>query len=267
MIKINAEKKTKTLEKCLIDKNKTILEKWHKLIVQIIQKNTSETPKTSEIITSFLTLISIRKDYISEISRTYSLSDFQGIMFVDSLDDLLLISAYTFLQNSFSKCIIKKSDNTKNALKTFLSSMSKLQNLPPSPPPYLIFNHISEIFSIFSNSKKDQEDKNKEDTEYALLVFLINLLQAYSSTRKEPNKKHFSDITREYYVVSRIKCKCGICAYSVINQRILLNKNPTDIVSIRCESCGLERTLEFPLFDFYDFDLKNTSTNQSTKNK
>ncbi|MEM2899920.1 MAG: hypothetical protein QXT63_03940 [Thermoplasmata archaeon] len=251
MIKIRGEKKTVILERCNLDKNKENLEKWKKKAIEISERITSDSPKTSEIVSSFLILISIRNDYISEISRTCPLSDFQGIMYVDSLDDMLLIHTYEFLQKSFSKCIIKKSEETKQTLKTFLSSISKITTLPKSPPPYLVFNHISELYSIFSNSKKNHDDKNKEDLEYAFLVFLLNVLQQYFSTRIEPSKKHLSDVTREYYVVSRMKCNCGICGYSVVNQRVVVGKNPADILSVKCESCGLERTLEFPLHDFF----------------
>ncbi len=93
--------------------------------------------------------------------------------------------------------------------------------------------------------------------EYALLKYYMDLLRNYVSTRTDPTKKHMSDVRHEYYVVSRMRCACGKCAYVVEGQRLVLGKVPADQLSIRCSACGNERVLEFPLNAFYEFDVDN----------
>ncbi|GEM_PF-2097569 len=208
----------------------------------------AECAGPADLLGAACALLNRRQRYFSMAGEHGSAFDFDGLCFVDDLDERLLVAIDKVLSRR------KAGDLPAEASKRLLGVLTGLPALPPHPVGYMVIFLLTKAFAAFEGATRDLSPEDLAGLEQALVDRVAEWVHGFVHTRVTPLLRHMSDVSREYSVVARLSCACGKGRFAVERQalRTILDGGHVDALSVKCGSCGAEREIEFPLPHFAD---------------
>ena len=206
----------------------------------------------AEAIAATEELFNLRRRYFGITGEHFGLLDLEGIRVIDELDERLLRGIRDVL-----KAFVEARPRDLPDLKVLGMLAERLtaggRALPKYPIAFMV------LFLIRTQFEKFQEiaaagSHDLGELEHALVHHLLGVVDRYVQTRERPVLRHFSDVAREYSVVSRLKCACGEEKFDVKMQSLCQRPDgsPYDRLDLQCRACGAQRTITFDLPHFQD---------------
>lgn len=197
-------------------------------------------------------IFNLRRRYFGATGEHFGLLDLDGIRLIDALDERLLRAIRDVL-----KAYVEAHPRRLPDLKTLGMLSEKLSSgsrpMPQYPIGFMVLYTIRSQFDRFQEIASDRPDDLPE-LEHALVHHLLGVADRYVQTRERPVMRHFSDVAREYSVVSRLKCACGEEKYEVKTQSLCqrADGSPYDRLDLQCRACAARRSIAFDLPHFKD---------------
>jgi hypothetical protein len=193
-------------------------------------------------------LVSERSRYFAVTGEHFALQDYDGILVIDALDERLLKAARALLESGLPR--MKRAPDPK-ALKLVAS---RTFALPDRPVAYEVLYFIRAAYEAVESLLSEDAPQDAVALKLALAHHVHESVERYVQTRERPVVRHFSDIAREYSVVSRLKCSCGDEKYEVKMQALCQSPDgaPFDRMDLQCRACGRQRSIAFDLPYFRD---------------
>jgi hypothetical protein len=229
-----------------------ILEREAGHIAARVEERRKSVATPADAITATEDLFNLRRRYFGITGEHFGLLDLEGIRLIDELDERLLRGIRDVL-----KAFVEARPRDLPDLKVLGMLTERLTAGGRPMPQYPIAFMV--LYVIRSNFEKFQEiaSSGSHDLgalEHALVHHLLGVVDRYVQTRERPVMRHFSDVAREYSVVSRLKCACGEEKYDVKMQSLCQRTDgaPYDRLDLQCRACGAQRTITFDLPHFKD---------------
>jgi hypothetical protein len=197
-------------------------------------------------------LINLRQRYFASTGEHFSVNAFEGILVVDRLDEALLKAVRQLLHGYVQSR--KKTPDLKVLKSVGEKLAKKVPPLPERPVAFQALHAVRTAFEIFEEMITDKAPHAVPELELSFVHQLLGLVDRYVQTREKPVLRHFSDIAREYSVVSRLRCACGDEKFEVKMQALhqAPDGSPFDRMDLQCRACGAKRTVTFELPYFKD---------------
>lgn len=197
-------------------------------------------------------LMNARGRYFAVTGEHVSVQDYEGLMVIDSLDEHLL----KLLHQSLNTFVESEHRSPHTQAVALLSDTVKesVRDIPKYPVAYRVLYALQKSFTVFEDVIQSNPGFSLPDLESALVHHIMGMLGHYVQTRSKPGMRHFSDVAREYDLVSRMKCKCTADQFQVKLQSLmqLPDGTPYDRLDLECKSCGHKRSVTFDLPHFKD---------------
>lgn len=197
-------------------------------------------------------LFNLRQRYFGVTGEHFGLLELDGIRLIDALDEKLLRGIREVL-----KAFVEAHPRRIPDLKLLGMLADKLaagtRPMPQYPIAFMVIYVIRSHFERFQEIAAARPEDLPE-LEHALVHHLLGVTDRYVQTRERPVMRHFSDVAREYSVVSRLKCPCGEEKYEVKTQSLCQRPDgsPYDKLDLQCRACGARRSIAFDLPHFKD---------------
>ncbi|MBI4566495.1 MAG: hypothetical protein HY716_17590 [Planctomycetes bacterium] len=202
-------------------------------------------------LTAATEILNLRSRYFGVTGEHFGIQDFDGIRVIDALDERLLKGLHEILKK-FVAAHRRSPDLRLLAMLTEKISPG-FTDMPQYPVAYMVLYLLRTAFDRFQNLA-DAGAHDLAELEHAFVHHLLGLVDKFVQTRERPVWRHFSDVAREYSVVSRLKCSCGDEKFDVKRQSLCQRKGapPYDRLDLSCKACGAEKTILFDLPHFQD---------------
>ena len=197
-------------------------------------------------------LLNHRQRYFGTTGEHFSVHEYEGIQVIDQLDERLLRRVRAMLQ-AYAERARKKPDPKAIALLgEKLTPGAK--EMPQYPVGYMVHYMMVAAFQAFDPLLEEGHGFETPALEIAMVQHLLAILDRYVQTREKPVMRHFSDVAREYSVVMRLKCLCGVEKFDVKLQALCQTASgePFDRLDLQCKQCGVQRSITFDLPHFKD---------------
>jgi hypothetical protein len=197
-------------------------------------------------------LVNLRQRYFSMTGEHFAVNSYEGILIVDRLDEALLKAMRELLHGWVQR---QKRTPDLKVLKSVGERMAKkTPELPDRPVAFQVLYVVRGSFESFEEMLADRPGPAVAEVEHAFVHHLLGMVDRYVQTRERPVLRHFSDIAREYSVVSRLRCTCGDEKYEVKMQALhqAPDGSPYDRMDLQCKPCGAQRSITFDLPFFKD---------------
>ncbi len=197
-------------------------------------------------------IYNLRRRYFGATGEHFGLLELDGIRLIDALDERLLRAIRDVL-----KSFVDARRRQIPDLKTLSSLAEKLaagtRPMPQYPIAFMVLFVIRTHFDRFQEIASQRPDDLPE-LEHAFAHHLLGVADRYVQSRERPVMRHFSDVAREYSVVTRLKCPCGEEKYEVRTQSLCQRPDgsPYDKLDLQCRACGGRRSIAFDLPHFKD---------------
>ncbi len=197
-------------------------------------------------------LMTRRGRYLGSTGEHFGVQEVEGIAIIDALDERLLRAVHQVLK-TFVDARRKHPPDLKILASLAEKLGSGLREMPQYPVAYMVLYAIRMHYDRFEQLANGG-DHDLAELEHAMVHFLLGVVDKYVQTRERPVVRHFSDVAREYSVVTRLKCACGEEKYDVKTQSLAQDPQgrPHDRLDLECRSCGAKRTITFDLPHFQD---------------
>ena len=163
-------------------------------------------------------IFNLRSRYFGATGEHFGLLELDGIRVIDALDERLLRGVRDVL-----KAFVEAHPRRLPDLKLLGMLSDKLaagsRPMPQYPIGFMVLYTIRTHFERFQEIASERPDDLAE-LEHALVHHLLGVADRYVQTRERPVMRHFSDVAREYSVVSRLKCACVEEKYEVKTQSL-----------------------------------------------
>ena len=234
------------------DQAAKILDRERAHIAARVAERSASLPSPASALDAVTEIINLRGRYFGITGEHFSVQELEGIRIIDELDERLIRAIREVL-----KAYVDAHRRNLPDLKVLAMLSEKLlagsRAMPQYPIAYMV------LYGIRTQYEKFQEliaagTHDLADLEHALVHHLLGVTDRYVQTRERPVMRHFSDVAREYGVVSRLKCSCGDEKFDVKMQSICKRPdgNPYDKLDLQCRACGAQRTIAFDLPHFKD---------------
>jgi hypothetical protein len=229
-----------------------ILDREGKHIDTSVEERKERLSTPADAITAIEEIFNLRRRYFGATGEHFGLLDLDGIRLIDALDERLLRGIRDLL-----KAFVDAHPRRLPDLKTLGMLADKLsagtRPMPQYPIAFMVLYVIRSNFERFQEIAAERPDELAE-LEHALVHHLLGVTDRYVQTRERPVMRHFSDVAREYSVVSRLKCPCGEEKYEVKTQLLCqrADGSPYDRLDLQCRACGAPRSIAFDLPHFKD---------------
>jgi hypothetical protein len=206
----------------------------------------------ADAITATEEIFNLRRRYFGVAGEHFGLLEFEGLLLIDALDERLLRAIREIL-----KAFVDAHPKRLPDLKTLGQLSERLgagaRPMPQYPIGFMVLYVIRNHFEKFQEIASERPDDLPE-MEHALVHHLLGVADRYVQTRERPVMRHFSDVAREYSVVSRLKCACGEEKFEVKTQSLCqrADGSPYDKLDLQCRACGGRRSISFDLPHFKD---------------
>jgi hypothetical protein len=197
-------------------------------------------------------LLNLRQRYFGATGEHFSVHEYDGIQVIDQLDERLLRRVRAMLQ-AYADRARKKADPKAIALLgEKLTPGAK--EMPQYPVGYMVHYMMVAAFQGFEPLVEEGHGFETPALEIAMVHHLLAILDKYVLTREKPVMRHFSDVAREYSVVMRLKCACGVEKFDVKLQALCQTPagDPFDRLDLQCKQCAAQRSITFDLPHFKD---------------
>lgn len=236
----------------LSEQGKKLLEREREHLEKHAHETWSTVRSPGAALSATCKFINARARYFAITGEHISILDLEGLTIVDGLDEQLV----KLLQENLKKYVDSEHRNV-NAQAAILINEglgSSTTELPRYPVAYRVLYVLQKAFMAFKGIVDSNRGFNVDDMELAFVQFILGLADHYVQTRTKPQVRHFSDVAREYDVVSRMRCKCGTDQFQVKMQSLMQMPDgaPYDRLDLECKGCGHQRTVTFDLPHFKD---------------
>jgi hypothetical protein len=197
-------------------------------------------------------LLNIRGRYFAVTGEHVSVQDYEGLCVIDALDELLLKALHARLKEYVSA--EQRTPQTQAITIVAEKLSSAIREMPKYPVAYRLLYMLQKAFGSFEDVIDSNPGSNLQELESAFVHHILGMIDSYVQTRVKPGMRHFSDVAREYDVVSRMKCKCGADQFQVKLQSLMQLPDGTqyDRLDLECKACGHQRSITFDLPYFKD---------------
>lgn len=197
-------------------------------------------------------LLNQRSRYFGGTGEHFSVTEYDGILVIDTLDERLLRCARAMLSSYVERARKKPEAAVLELLARELSPGAR--ELPQYPVGYMVYYMLVSTVQAFEPLAEQGHGFELPQFEIALVHHLLGILDKYLQTREKPVMRHFSDIAREHNVVTRLKCSCGAEKYEVKLQALCFTSagEPFDRLDLQCRDCSRQRSITFDLPHFKD---------------
>lgn len=197
-------------------------------------------------------LLNARGRYFAVTGEHVSVQDYEGLLVIDALDEHLLKQLHKNLKAFVDA--EHKSPHTQAVALLSEAIQGGAREIPKYPVAYRVLYSLQKAFSVFEDVIHANPGFSLPDLEMAFAHHILGLVDTYVQTRIKPGMRHFSDVAREYDLVSRMKCKCSADQFQVKLQSLmqLPDGTPYDRLDLECKSCGHKRSVTFDLPHFKD---------------
>lgn len=204
------------------------------------------------VLTAACALLSQRQRYFGATGEHFSVQEYDGIQVIDTLDERMLRNVRGLLRGYLDRGGKKADPRALELLEKKLAPGAK--ELPQYPVGYMIHYMLVTAVQAFEPVVEEGHGFERPELEVALLHHALAILDKYLQTREKPVTRHFSDVAREYTVVTRLKCSCGAEKFEVKLQVLCQTPSgePFDRLDLKCKDCGGERSITFDLPHFKD---------------
>jgi hypothetical protein len=206
----------------------------------------------ASVLTAVCSLLNLRQKYFGATGEHFSVHEYEGIQVIDALDERLLRSVRAMLSGYAERARKKPDPKAQEMLSEKLSPGAK--EMPQYPVGYMVHYMIVTAFHAFEAMGPKGHGFELPALETAMVRHILSILDKYVHTREKPVMRHFSDVAREYSVVMRLKCGCGLEKYEVKLQALCQTPSgePFDRLDLQCKECGAQRSITFDLPHFKD---------------
>ena len=197
-------------------------------------------------------LLNLRQRYFGATGEHFSVHEYDGIQVIDQLDERLLRRVRAMLQAYVERARKKPDPKAIALLAEKLTPGAK--EMPQYPVGYMVHYMMVAAFQGFEPLVEAGHGFDPAGLEIAMVHHLLSVLDKYILTREKPVMRHFSDVAREYSVVMRLKCACGVEKFDVRLQALCQTPagEPFDRLDLQCKHCGAQRSITFDLPHFKD---------------
>jgi hypothetical protein len=229
-----------------------ILEREGSHIDARVAERKERVSSPAEAIAAAEEIFNLRQRYFGATGEHFGLLELDGIRLIDALDERLLRGIREVLK-AFVEAHPRRIPDLKllGLLADKLAAGSR--PMPQYPIAFMVLYSIRTHFERFQEIASARPDELPE-LEHALVHHLLGVADRYVQSRERPVMRHFSDVAREYSVVSRLKCPCGEEKYEVKTQSLCQRSDgsPYDKLDLQCRACGARRSIAFDLPHFKD---------------
>jgi len=234
------------------DQAEKILEREGGHIDARVAERRERVSSPAEAIAAAEEIFNLRPRYFGATGEHFGLLELDGIRLIDALDERLLRGIREVLK-AFVDAHPRRIPDLKllGMLADKLSAGSR--PMPQYPIAFMVLYAIRTHFDRFQEIAAARPEELPE-LEHALVHHLLGVADRYVQSRERPVMRHFSDVAREYSVVSRLKCPCGEEKYEVKTQSLCQRSDgsPYDKLDLQCRACGARRSIAFDLPHFKD---------------
>ena len=204
------------------------------------------------VLTAVGSILNLRQRYMGATGEHLSVQEYEGIQVVDQLDERLLRRLRAMLQGYAERARKKADPKAIELLAEKLTPGTK--EMPQYPVGYMVHYMMVTAFQAFDPLLEEGHGFDQAALEIAMVHHLLAMLDKYVQTREKPVMRHFSDVAREYSVVMRLKCGCGVEKFDVKLQALCQTPagEPFDRLDLQCKQCGAQRSITFDLPHFKD---------------
>ena len=234
------------------DQAEKILDREGRHIETSVEERKARLATPADAIVATEEIFNLRRRYFGATGEHFGLLELEGIRLIDALDERLLRGIRDLL-----KAYVDAHPRRLPDLKTLESLSDKLSTgsrpMPQYPIAFMVLFFIRSNFERFQELATERPEELAE-LEHALVHHLLGVADRYVQTRERPVMRHFSDVAREYSVVSRLKCACGEEKFEVKTQSLCQrgDGSPYDRLDLQCRACGAKRSIAFDLPHFKD---------------
>jgi hypothetical protein len=213
---------------------------------------TKKLTSAASVLTAVCALLNLRQRYFGATGEHFSVHEYEGIQVVDQLDERLLRRTRVLLQSYVERARKKPDPKVLAYLSEKLTPGAK--EMPQYPVGYMVHYMMVTAFQGFDPLVEEENGHEPAALEIAMVHHLLAILDRYVQTREKPVMRHFSDVAREYSVVMRLKCGCGVEKFDVKLQALCQTSagEPFDRLDLQCKHCGAQRSITFDLPHFKD---------------
>lgn len=207
---------------------------------------------SGSILSSICKLLNARGRYFAIMGEHFSVQDYDGLMVIDALDEEIIRHVHLLLRSYLEHERI--GPNTQAVALLSEKLLPDIKEMPKYPVAYRILYVIRHAFDEFEKTLDSNPGFDLHELEAAFIHHLLGIIDRYVQTREKPGMRHFSDVAREYDVVTRMKCRCGEDQYHVKLQSLKQSSDghPYDALDLECKACGHTRSVTFDLPNFKD---------------
>lgn len=229
-----------------------ILERERELLDQESMELSTRLTTPGSVLSAICKLLNHRGRYFAQAGEHFSVQDYDGLIMIDTLDEHMLRAI-----NSILKKYIEHAHNRTNTQAVSLIAdrmLHDVKEMPKYPVAYRMLYSVRHGFEKFDEIIENNNGFNTQDLEVAFSHHILGLTNKYIQTRDQHGVRHFSDVAREYDVVSRLKCKCGEDQFNVKLQTLKVAGDGVqyDSLDLECKACGHQRSVTFDLPHFKD---------------
>ena len=234
------------------DQAEKILDREGKHIDLCVSTRREKLASPADAIVAAEDIFNLRSRYFGATGEHFGLLELEGIRLIDALDEKLLRGIRDVL-----KTYVDAHPKRLPDLKLLTMLAEKLaagaRPMPQYPIAFMVLYMVRSHFERFQEIVTARPDEVPE-LEHALVHHLLGVADRYVQTRERPVMRHFSDVAREYSVVSRLRCPCGEEKYEVKTQSLCQRPDgsPYDKLDLQCRACGGRRSIAFDLPHFKD---------------
>jgi len=229
-----------------------LVEQHSRAIDQAADEAARKISSPSTALGAACALLNQRARYFGGTGEHFSVHEYDGIHVIDTLDERLLRCARAMLSSYAERARRKPEEAALEFLAGRLSPGAK--EMPQYPVGYMVHYMLVSTIQAFEPLAEQGHGFELPQLEIALIHHVLRILDKYLQTREKPVMRHFSDVAREYSVVTRLKCACGLEKYEVKLQALCQTPSgePFDRLDLQCRDCSRQRSITFDLPHFKD---------------
>jgi hypothetical protein len=229
-----------------------LVEQHSRAIDQTADEAARKISSPSSAIGAVANLLNQRSRYFGGTGEHFSVHEWDGILIIDQLDERLLRCARAMLSSYVERARKKPEPPVMELLSEKLTPGAK--DMPQYPVGYMVHYMLATTIQAFVPLSEQGHGFELPQLEIALVHHLLAILDKYLQTREKPVMRHFSDVAREYSVVTRLKCTCGAEKYEVKLQALCQTPSgePFDRLDLQCKDCSRQKSITFELPHFKD---------------
>ena len=234
------------------DQGLKIVDQESRQLTLSLEELRRKVDSAAAVLAGACSLVNHRQRYFSLTGEHFAVNSYEGILVVDRLDETLLKAMRELLHGWVQR---QKRTPDLKVLKSLGERIAKKgPELPDRPVAFQVLHAIRGSFETFEEMLADRPAPAVAELEHAFAHQLLGMVDRYVQTRVRPVLRHFSDIAREYSVVSRLRCVCGDEKFEVKMQALhqAPDGSPYDRMDLQCKPCGAQLSITFELPYFKD---------------